>query len=170
MKFILRVLLISGMLCLFYSGKSQSCGTCSINITSLDSSSYTVNSGETFCVDTTGNFVGTITLNGGTICNRGVFSAKVLTINNGVLSNYSNLSINTNASFGSSCQLNNYGGAILNVNGSLTVSGASIVNDGIINIYQNISNSGSVTNTNIINCYQLTGSGTVNNTGVINQN
>jgi hypothetical protein len=159
------------MLFLFNRTIAQSCGTCSVSINSLDSANYTVNTGETFCVDSTGNFVGSITLNGGSICNKGLFAPKSLIFSNGTITNYGNASIKSSLTFGSSSQLDNNGGGIINISGNLTISGGSIANDGIVNIDQAIQNtSGSLQNSNIINCTQISGSGTLNNTGVINSN
>ncbi len=172
MKFSIRIFFLTAMLFIFFNnGKGQSCGTCSINITSLDSSSYTVNSGVTFCVDTTGNFVGTIVLNGGTLCNKGLFKPKTITLTSGILSNYGNSSLNSSITIGSSIQVSNSEDAIININGTLTNSGGSITNDGIMNVDQNIqNNSGTIINNSVINCTQITGSGTLTNTGKINTN
>ncbi len=171
MKYLSRFFFVSLLVLFFNSAKSQICGTCSLNITSLDSSSYVVNSGETFCVDTTGNFIGTINLNGGTICNKGIFNPKVITFTSGSISNYGNTSLSSSVTLGSASQILNNADAIMNINGAFTNGGGNLTNDGIINIDQSIqNNSGSITNSSIINCLQITGSGSLINTGKINSN
>lgn len=171
MKTVLRFLFIVLLAFLYVNGNAQTCGTCSTNISSLDSSSYTINSGQTFCVDTTGNFVGTITLNGGSICVKGIFNPGNFTFTSGTINNYGNVSLNNSLSIGSNVQLNNNSDAVININGILTMSGGTFTNNGVINVDQNISNSsGSIVNTSIINCVQISGSGTLNNTGIINSN
>lgn len=170
MKFVTKFFFI--VISLFsISVKSQTCGTCSTNITSLDSANYTVNSGETFCIDTTGNFIGTINLNGGTICNKGIFNPKIIVFNSGTISNNGNTSFRTSISVPSGSQLSNNADAVMNTNGSLTMSGGTLSNDGIINVDQTIQNtSGVINNNGIMNCSQLSGSGSLNNTGKINTN
>jgi hypothetical protein len=151
--------------------KGQSCGTCSINITGLDSSSYTLSGGQTLCIDSTGVFKGLITVNGGTICNNGVFLPKVLTFNSGLINNNSTATIKSATSLGNGQTINNQPGAILGVSGNLSLSGGILNNDGILNISGNINNSsGSFSNSSIINCILLTGTNTMSNTGVINTN
>jgi hypothetical protein len=171
MKFAIRLTFMLCALFSLFNGKAQSCGTCSINITSLDSTDYTVNSGQTFCIDTSGNFVGTLTLNGGTICNKGLFNPKTITLTSGSVTNYGNTSLNTSVTLGSGIQVTNNSDALMNINGNVTNSGGALTNSGIINVGQNIqNNSGSITNNSIINCYQITGSGTLTNNGKINTN
>lgn len=170
MKFIVRIF-IALILFSCFNAKAQTCGTCSINITSLDSSNYTVNTGQILCVDTTGNFVGTITLNGGTICNKGIFNPQAITFTSGSVSNYGNTSLNGSVTLGSAGQITNNSDAIMNINGGLTNGGGTLTNDGIINVSQTIQNtSGVITNNSIINCVQISGGGTLNNNGKINTN
>jgi hypothetical protein len=150
---------------------SQTCAGCGTNVASLDSSAYTVNSGETFCIDSTGNFIGTLTLNGGTVCNKGLFAPKAFAFSGGTINNYGNATVKSSLSFDSSSGLNNGGGSILNIVGNITVAGGAVVNDGIMNVDQSIlNNSGSLSNSSIINCSQLTGGGSLTNTGAINKN
>lgn len=151
--------------------KSQSCESCSITVNSLDSTVYTLNVGQTLCIDTTGIFIGTINLNGGVICNKGIFNPMVISIISGEINNYSNVSIKSGITISETLILNNKPDAIMNILGNLTIGGGTISNNGIINVDQNIQyNSGVFINSNVINCAQLTGSGTVNNSGIINHN
>ena len=153
------------------TANSQSCGTCSINITGFDTLAYTVNAGQTFCVDTTGNFQGKLTLNGGSVCNKGLFSPTQMTLTAGALNNYGNCSFPIAATLNSGLTVTNNSGSILNINGNLGMSGGSFNNSGITNISSSLTNtSGTLTNAGILNCTTLSGSNTVTNTGVINSN
>ncbi len=171
MKSIAKFFVVSISLLASIQLKSQTCGTCSINVNSLDSASYTINTGETFCVDTAGNFIGLITLNGGTICNKGIFNPHTIQFNTGTISNYGNTSLKTSVTIATNAVLTNNADAVMNINGVVTLSGGSLNNSGIINVDQNIQNtSGAITNISIINCTQISGSGSLNNTGKINVN
>lgn len=171
MKPIAKFFIVSISLLASIQLKSQTCGACSINVNSLDSTSYSINAGETFCVDTAGNFIGTITLNGGTICNKGIFNPSSIQFNNGTISNYGNTSLKTSVTIATNAILTNNADAVMNINGGITNSGGTLTNNGIINVDLNIqNNSGSITNNSIINCTQLTGSGTLTNNGKINTN
>jgi len=144
------------------------CTVCTTHILGLDSGTYTVTIGQTLCVDSTGVLAGTVILNGGTICNKGVFKPGTLTLTSGTFYNYGSAAVTSNVTFGSSLSWTNYGGSILNLEGSLTVSGATVSNDGILNVETTLTfSSGSFSNSNIINCSSLTGSGTISNTGTI---
>jgi hypothetical protein len=166
-----KLIILSFVLFFAKLGHSQTCGTCTVNVTTLDSASYTINTGQILCVDTTGNFIGTVTLNGGTVCNKGLFNPKIINLTSGTVSNYSNASFKSALSIGSSIQLINNADAIMSIAGNLTVGGGTVTNSGIININQVLqNNSGSLTNSSVINCSQMTGNGPLNNTGVINAN
>lgn len=156
---------------LFFGGEKifSQCTICTTTILGIDSNTYTVTIGQTFCVDSTGIFNGTVILNGGTICNRGSFKPSSVTFTSGTFYNYGSAAIITNTTFGSSISWTNYGGSILNLDGSLTVSGGTMSNDGILNVDSTLTfSSGTFSNSKIINCTSLTGSGTISNTGTIN--
>lgn len=147
------------------------CSICTTHIIGSDSLTYTVSIGQTLCVDSTGILKGTIVLNGGTICNKGIFNPASVTFTSGELHNYGNAQVNFNSTLGTSLTWINYGGSILNLNGSLTVSGGSFSNEGILNVETTLTfSSGTFSNQNIINCATLAGSGTITNTGIINSN
>jgi hypothetical protein len=162
--------------------KSQSsCNSCTSGIstndtllhivTSVDTTSYTITTGQTFCITNTGTFRGTIIINGGTVCNKGRFFPKSLTFSSGVIFNNNNARIKTALSLGSSTTLNNNSGAVLNLNGNLGISGGTLYNEGLINVNADIqNNSGSFSNKTIINCNTLSGSNTIVNysIGIIN--
>jgi len=165
-----NLLFLFNLLFVTIQANSQTCGMCSVSITSADTLNYTVNTGQTFCVAKNGNYTGIIILNGGTICVSGYFNPKTININSGTLNNYGTISINTSITLGSGLHLNNNAGAILNINGSITLNASTLTNGGIVNIEQTLSNSGTVTNSSIINCNTLSGIGTLNDTGIINSN
>jgi hypothetical protein len=169
MKCITKFVFVFLLIFFGFIAKSQTCGTCSINITSLDSNNYVVGSGSTLCIDTLGNFIGTITLNGGTICNKGLFNPSSFAISSGAINNYSNASFKTSLTLGSSAQLNNSLDAIINITGSLINNGGAVDNQGVINVGLDVqNNSGSFANSSVINCNSVSGS--VSNTGIINVN
>jgi hypothetical protein len=154
-----------------HSVKAQSCGTCSLSINQYDVASYTVNVGQTLCIDTLGNYEGDITLNGGTVCVKGMFKPKTLTFTSGNITNYGNTSLPVLPSLSSGKLIENKSDAVLNISQGITISGGSFINIGICNIQQNITNtSGTLTNTGILNCVQVTGSNAFTNTGVLNTN
>lgn len=151
--------------------KSQNCGTCTQSINTHDTTSIVLNQGEILCIDTLGYFSGNITLNGGTICNKGFFKPSVLTINSGIITNYSNIDIASTINASATLTITNQDGAIFNIAGSLNIIGGTITNNGILNTDQAIVNtSGSFSNTSIVNCTTITGQTTIINTGVINAN
>jgi phage baseplate assembly protein gpV len=166
-----QFLLLVALMLMGYMAKAQTCSTCTVNITGYDTLNYTVNAGETFCIDTLGHYEGHLIMNGGMVCNKGLFKPKSITLTSGTIDNYANSTLPAAVTLSANRILNNKADAILNINGGVTVSGGTFTNNGIINVSANITNSsGTVTNTGILNCLQLTGSNTVNNTGVINTN
>lgn len=158
------------MLCSFLKISAQSCSGCSTSITGNDTLTYNVGSGQVLCITGSGNFLGNIIISGGTVCVNGNFNPKSITCTSGVISNNGNVSIASSISLPSGFVINNNAGGIFNVSEDLTLNTGSLTNNGIVNVVNAISNSGTITNSNIINCVQLTGSGTLNDTGVINSN
>lgn len=150
---------------------AQNCSTCNTVINNSDTSAIVLNIGETLCIDTMGYFSGTIVLNGGNVCNKGFFKPISITYNSGVITNYANTSIDANLAIPTGVTVNNEPGAIITINGTLTISGGVYNNNGISNVDSSINNNaGTLSNTSIINCTQLTGSNSINNTGIINAN
>jgi hypothetical protein len=154
----------------FFSVRSQSCSNCSDYALSEKSSTYTVSTGQTLCIDSLSSFSGNIVMNGGTLCISGNFQPASLTFNSGSI-------INRGVSYLSSINLSsnrtfiNKPGAILNVDGSLTISGGILTNLGVVNVSGNLqNNSGQITNSNIINCTAVTGNNTITNNGLLNTN
>lgn len=166
-----KVLIIMGLFLYIFTLKSQTCGTCTLNITGYDTLAYTVSAGQTLCIDTTGNFAGSIILNGGSVCNKGMLNPISLTFNSGTIDNYSNANISSSLSLSANQLINNTVDAVMNIASSLTISGGTLSNNGIINVSQACTNtSGTLNNAGILNCLQMTGTNPVNNTGVINAN
>jgi hypothetical protein len=168
----LIALFIFSFLIGFNNIQAQSCNSCTNIINQTDTSTYTINAGQTFCIDTLGVFSGNLILNGGSICNKGIFKPKTFTISSGNFTNYGNVTLKSNFLFPTNFLMNNNFGAVLNALGSIQVNGASLTNDGLINCNLNIeATSGTITNTNLINCNFLNAPvGVVNNTGTINTN
>jgi hypothetical protein len=159
--------------CLFllsFAAKAQ-CTGCTINVTDIDTNSYTLTTGQVLCVDTNGVIKGNVTLNGGAICNKGIFKPETFTLSSGELTNNGNMSLPTAISLSTGAILTNGVSSVINFTGTLTISGASFTNNGVMNIEANLqNNSGTVTNNSIINCQVASGSGTITNNGVINSN
>jgi hypothetical protein len=149
---------------------AQSCTGCSTSITGNDTLTYNVSAGQMLCITSSGNFLGNITISGGTLCVSGNFNPKGITCTSGAINNYGTSSIASSISLPSGFSINNNAGGIFNISSDLTLNSGSLINNGIVNVVNAIANSGSITNSNIINCVQITGSGTLNDTGIINSN
>lgn len=150
---------------------AQSCTTCNQMIIGIDTSSYTVSTGQTLCIDSTAVFKGKVTLNGGTICNNGVFNPSLFVVSSGAIYNYSTFSILNNCTLNSAVNITNNEAAIFSVDFNFIIGGATILNNGIINVGNNCdANSGSLTtNNNILNCVTIVGEQNLINNGVINK-
>lgn len=148
---------------------SQNCaGSCTWTITSSDTSSYTINIGQTLCVQSAGVAKGHIVLSGGTICvnNGGVLNTSNLSLNQGVVNNFGTIMHDGNFSLASgSITLNNNDGGTLNILGDLTISnvGVSFTNQGTVNITGNIiMSAGSIVNNDTMNYANITKTGGTN--------
>jgi hypothetical protein len=163
---LLIVLILTG----FAKLSAQTCGSCFVTISDTSSAMYTINAGQTFCVDSTGKFTGTLTLNGGNICNKGMFRPHALTLISGSFYNYSSVTINANFTIGSSVLFYGDKRSFVRVNGNFTVSGGAFTNKGIANIHNTASfTAGTFSNSGIFNCQLLSGNTTsITNTGIIN--
>jgi len=162
--------LICCFIILSISAKAQ-CTGCTINVTDIDTNSYTLTAGQVLCVDTNGVIKGNITLNGGTICNKGIFKPENFTVSTGEITNNGNMSLPTVLSLNTGTTLTNGVSSVINFTGNLTLGGSTFTNNGVINIESTLqNNSGTATNNSIINCQVVAGSGTITNNGVINSN
>lgn len=173
MKTVLKLILITLTFCLFpESSSAQTCSGCTYSITQRDTNSYTINTGQTFCIDSAGKFSGNIVINGGTICNRGLFIPKTISFQTGTIDNFAAVVFNENISLGSACVFNNNAKSASRFKKSLIIVGALITNQGIITVGEQISiTSGSVVNSGITNCRGVSGTSTlITNTGILNKN
>lgn len=163
--FIVVLMLLAGMV------KAQTCGTCSVTVSSLSSAAYTVNNGQTLCLDSTAKYTGNITLNGGTLCNKGMFKPDTFLFVSGSLVNYGTVVISGSLSVGSGKSIYSEKKSFVRINGDFALSGGNLTNKGIVNIKNNINYStGTFNNSGIINCRVLSGATTsITNTGIINK-
>ncbi|MCE3226608.1 MAG: hypothetical protein K0S32_1159 [Bacteroidetes bacterium] len=168
-------LILALFLQLFFSpfiSKSQTCLPCTYTVTGVSNTSFTVNTGQTLCLDSLTKFSGTVTLNGGTVCNKGFFNPSALIFNSGTIYNYHNILLNNVFTLNTNCSLFNIKRSSLKITGTFAIAGGNFDNKGISSVLNPLSfNSGTFNNSGIINCKGLTGntSGIVN-TGIINKN
>ena len=151
---------------------AQSCGNCVLTISGANNTSYTVNPGQTICLDSTAMYTGNITMNGGTICNKGIFKPQSLNFTSGTISNYGNIKIAGNFLLGSNQTIVSERKAFLKIGGNLTISGGTFTNKGITNVNVTLAYvAGSFTNSGIVNCETLSGvtASNIANTGIINK-
>lgn len=156
---------------------AQECNQCITNnsnestniyITGKDTSNYTLTEGKTLCIRPGGFFNGALILNGGDVCNNGNFSPKSLNFNSGVIVNKNKIRIPT-LILTNGKTIRNISKANIIIVGSLTISGGKLYNDGLLNVKEIIQNdSGQFLNRGIVNCNQLSGSGNIINTGIVN--
>lgn len=109
------------------------CNKCDIQIDDKVTT-YTVTANHTVCIPEGVVYTGTITLNGGTICNKGQISNIIFlggTLNNYGVYNYDkNLLINNTADV----TLNNYSGAKFQISGNLDIQSSQVTTAFIVNI------------------------------------
>ena len=167
-------LIVSILFCFFISKqvKSQNCGSCDISIFGNDTLSYTVFAGQSVCIDSAANFTGILILNGGTICNKGLFTPMNFTFNSGTINNYSNITITQSIIINANCNvIINDGGAFSITSGDLHINGGNFTNNGLTSISGNIQNaSGTITNSSLVNCSHLLGNPLTSNSGIVNSN
>jgi phage baseplate assembly protein gpV len=149
----------------------QPCGNCSTVISGTNAASYTVNTGQTLCIDSTGIFTGSLTLSGGTLCNKGNFKPALFMFDSGTFTNNSIAAITGTLNLSNGKTVLCGKRSFLQLSGDATVSGGNFSNKGIVNIKNNVtSNSGTFSNTGILNCRTFSGAvGSYTNTGIINK-
>src|SRR3989344_2349550 len=146
-----------------YAANAQ-CAGCTVSVNDIDTNSYTLTSGQVLCIDTNGVVKGNIVLNGGSICNKGIFKPENFTYTLGEMINNGNMSFPGAITLSAGSILNNGVSSVINFTGTLTISGANFTNNGVMNIETNIqNNSGTVVNNSIINCQEVLGAGTLTN-------
>lgn len=148
-----------------------SCSGCTIFVSTNNSSNYTVSSGQKLCITSTGTVTGTITLNGGTICNQGTFTPGTFNYTTGVFDNYGNATTGS-ISLTNSATLTNYSGGTLTISGTLSMnnSAASFINHGTATITgAQTKSGGTITNDGSLTFNSSTGQsgGTYTNSGTI---
>jgi hypothetical protein len=143
-----------------------------VTVSGNDTLTYTVSIGQTFCIDSTGQFEGSLTLSGGTICNKGIFHPKLFSASTGTIMNHTCLRIDGDVTLPSGLSLVNGSQSTAALLGNLTISGGTLSNAGITNVEQDIVfSSGALGNTAIVNCRTLTGAAIANvsNSGIISK-
>lgn len=162
------LLILSSILC--SSLDAQSCGSCDITISSASNSSYTVSAGQLLCITSSGKYTGSVTLDGGAICNEGVFKPTLITINTGTINNYNRFTVSNSFTIGTGFIYYSENKSFTRVAASLFVQGGSYTNKGISNIGGSLNcSSGNLVNAGIVNCSSVpTGSNFITNTGIIN--
>lgn len=154
----------------YFSG-AQTCDSCTFRVSGIDTASYVLAPGKTLCIDSNGVVKGTIKLTGGTLCNNGLFKPASFTCSSGAVNNNSSITLANNVTLTSAVSWNNNAGSILNLFGSLVISGATLNNNGVLNIDQNLQvTSGVFINLNVVNCNTFVRGGSITNNGIINSN
>lgn len=150
--------------------KAQDCNTCNIHVNNSDFSTYTISTGQTLCIDSTGSVFGKIVLSGGFICNKGFLNPSEISILSGTIINGGNITLSSSLITSSSTSITVLESSVINIAGEFISNGSSITNLGFINISGSISNNGgSFINNSVINCSHIV-SGAVTNNAVINTN
>lgn len=162
---------------MFFSGVVSSfkaqCSSCSTVVNASDTSNLVVASGQTVCFDSLSVFNGTLTLNGGSVCNKGLFKPARLVWQSGQFTNYGNVSIEGyDLVLGGNSVFTSMQGSIMNItNGDFKLQGGILDNWGVIIILGTMHNvSGTLNNYDLINCNMFNGNVPTINTGHINSN
>lgn len=101
--------------------------SCTWTVNDLDSTNYTVGSGQKLCIRSSGIARGTITLNsGGRICSSGKLEPSSFAFNGGILTNNATgtIKLGSNLSFGSNAELINDG--VMEITGSMLADTGSV--------------------------------------------
>ncbi|MCC6689935.1 MAG: hypothetical protein IT235_00235 [Bacteroidia bacterium] len=112
------------------------CSTgCTYTVSSNNSTSYTLTSGQKLCITSSGTITGSITLAGGTLCNQGTFNPASFSSTSGTFDNYNTATVSS-INLSGAVQLNNYSGATLTITSGYTSSApaASFINNGTCTI------------------------------------
>lgn len=131
----------------FTMNANAQCTSCTVTISAVDPTNYIVASGQTFCVTSTGNMTGLITVNaGGTVCNQGTISSPYFWVNGGTLNNYGTVNV-SNLLVSTAGDYNNY---LTSNHDSILIEDASstFVNSGTMTTIR-LGNAGSAVITNM---------------------
>jgi hypothetical protein len=148
------------------------CATCTITVSGEDSATYTIQTGETFCIAEGAVFTGTLTLNGGTLCNAGVFAPAQATLTSGTIFNFGVSNLKTSLQLHTALAVTNSETGVINTNGGVSIASnsATLINEGVLNASGTFAySSGTCTNTGVINCTQVLNGAAITGTGTINQ-
>lgn len=149
---------------------SQNCQSCTIDLTDHDTLSRIINAGDVFCISENGLFEGKLVLNGGTVCNKGIFKPKELVLIQGYLNNYNTINLNYFIELPVGVFVSNTSAGSIDITGILKLAGGFLSNLGIITVQDEVSgSSGTVTNSGIINCKEFISPGVLSNSGVLNE-
>lgn len=155
-----------------FGARGQSCGSCSFTISGVDSSAYTLGPGQTLCLDSLGVFTGTIAVNGGTVCNRGLFHPMAFTLGSGSISNHYIAIFDQSLELDSGFVLLNGPRATFGMDGQLTISNGSVTNAGLFSVAADlVFNSGTFSNSSVVTCRYLLGTAmqSITNSGIISK-
>ncbi|MCA6435646.1 MAG: hypothetical protein ACK5QC_09240 [Bacteroidota bacterium] len=127
--FLLVITLLSG-----YKDLNAQCSGCTTNVTNNSITAYTVVAGQTLCIASGLNYTGTITLNGGTICNLGTLNN--VTLLRGNFRNYGTFTRpSINAGLTGTITLENFEGSNILI-GALTFSASNAAHIFQLNVYK----------------------------------
>jgi hypothetical protein len=84
----LFLLPVLGILLFTSVTNGQNCQICTYTVNAPDTSTYTLNSGQTLCITSSGVVNGTVILNGGIVCNSGIFRPANFKYEDGDFDNY----------------------------------------------------------------------------------
>lgn len=171
-----NLLRLTALLCLFASitlhAQISTCQTCTNSISTLDSTSYTLNAGDTLCITPEGTYTGSITLNGGVLCNSGSFVPDTLHFQHGKIINTGSVNLNTGLQLGANSIIENSADAAFNISGFLSVNHTTsgFTNEGSLNVVDNVlASGGSIVNSGVINCNHAASNANITGTGTINE-
>ncbi len=171
-----RVLLLFFGIGLFGIDANAQCIPCessgnTYTISNTSATSYTLTTGQSLYIEPSGTYTGTLILNGGTVCNAGVFSPASLTFLDGTLTNTATATI-TNALTLSNGVLNNCAAGKITFSGSTntTVLKGIVNNWGWMVFEGSIDKSGTLYNEGKLACYNFNSTGPIYNSCTIQIN
>jgi len=162
------------LMTVFYIGayaQQIPCSNCTYSITGLDKNNYTLVAGQTLCVTATGILQGTINLDGGTICNEGVFSPSEFTYSQGSFNNSSVIIYTGTFNLNASVNIDNNSSGVMNITGGINITNSNVQfsNNGTLNTTAIIVSAGTIINNGIMNYNNLSNNGgTYTNNGTAN--
>lgn len=135
---------------------AQTCDTCTWHITGNNATSYTVSTGQTLCIDSSGIATGTILLQGGTICNHGTIDVSSITLTSGTVYNFNKLIIGQDLTINADILFENIENGHTKITGDLIFYAKKMYNEGTIVITNDIElQTGLLINFGHIKCHQF---------------